>query len=225
MVQTKSTRTAPAGGRLILRLRKICPAIRRVTFSALLCSLLAGCATMSGDECRRADWYDIGRTDGAAGRSASYAQNRAAACAEAGVAIDARRYEQGRSAGLQQYCRPENAFALGASGGTYSGACAPALDAELRRRYSAGRAIHDANKEVKRLQDSVAKKERQLQDTIKEEEKRLRNQNRDEDRRRIRREFSQLRDRMRIEIETLDRELRRARDRLHDAERAGRYLR
>lgn len=197
----------------------------RTLSPVLLCALLAGCAMMNAEECQRADWHALGVKDGAEGRPAVYLQQRVDACTEASVAADTRRYAQGRDEGLQHYCRLENAFPTGASGGTYAGVCPPTVDAEFRRRFSAGRAVHDAGKEVKRIQDRIESRERDMRNSHKEEERRLRDQDRDEDRRRIRREFDQRRDRLRAEIGDLDRDLRRARDRLYDAERAGLYQR
>lgn len=197
----------------------------RTLLPLLLCAQLAGCALMDVEECQSADWHALGVRDGAEGRPDAYLQQRVDACAEAGVAADTRRYAQGRDEGLQQYCRLENAFLAGSHGGTYAGVCPPAVDAEFRRRFAAGRAVHDAKKEVKRLQDRIEGKERDMRNSHKDEERRLRDQDRDEERRRIRREFDQRRDRLRTEIGDLDRDLRRARDRLYDAERAGLYLR
>lgn len=197
----------------------------RAASTFLLCALLSGCAMMSAEECQHADWYALGLKDGIDGRPAAYVQQRVEACAEADVAADSRRYDQGRSEGLRQYCRLENAFSKGTNGGSYGGVCPPAVDAEFRRRFAIGRAAHDAKKEVKRIEGRIEIKERDLRNTYKDEENRLREETRDEDRRRIRREINQRRDRLRAEIDELDRALRRTRDRLFDVERAGLHLR
>lgn len=197
----------------------------RVAVPFLLCTLLTGCATMVTDACRGADWYALGLKDGSEGRPANRIEARAEACAEVGMATDLRRYAEGHANGLRQYCRLENAFSLGASGGNYAGVCPPAVDAEFRSRFAAGRAAHDAKKEVKRIESLIEVKERELRKTHTDEEQRLRAQTRDDERRRIRREFEQRRTRLRADIEELDRKLRRARDRHFDAERSGRHLR
>ena len=197
----------------------------RAAVPLLLSVLLAGCAVMSAEECQRTDWYATGVKDGAEGRSVTFLQQRVDACAEANVAADTRRYAQGHNEGLRQYCRLENAFPLGANGASYAGVCPPAMDPEFRRRFAAGRAIHDAKKDVERIEDRIESKERELRNTYKDEENRLRDRGRDEDPRRIAREYKQRRDRLGTEIDELDRSLRRARDRLFDVERAGLYLR
>lgn len=191
----------------------------------LLSALLSGCAVMSVEECQYADWHSLGIKDGSEGRPLSYVQQRIEACAEAGISTDPDRYAQGREQGLKHYCRPENAFSLGAQGKTYAGVCPAAVDAEFRQRLAAGRAIHDAQKEVKRIEDRIESKERELRHTHQDEETRLRGLKQEDDRRRIQREFKLRRDRLRAEIDELDRALRRARDRLFAAERADFYRR
>ncbi|MFI0460023.1 MAG: DUF2799 domain-containing protein [Candidatus Thiodiazotropha endolucinida] len=68
---------------------------------------------MDKDECRVADWYVIGYEDGAKGHSLSYLGNHRKACANHGIAPDSELYEQGRLAGQNEYCTPQNGFELG----------------------------------------------------------------------------------------------------------------
>ncbi len=163
-----------------------------------LSALLNGCATMSADECKVANWSDVGLRDGLEGAALSKLDARVKDCAEAKVTVDTPRYLQGRDQGLLQFCQIEKAVPLGLKGGSYSGVCPIPVDGEFRRRFRLGRDVFDARQAV-----------RNLESNINGAEDRLRAAPNDEDRRRAR---EALRD--------LDFEIRRARDRQRDAERA-----
>ena len=160
--------------------------------------LLGGCATMTADECKVANWSDIGLRDGVEGAALSRLDARVKDCAEAQVGVDTARYLQGRDRGLLQYCRIENAVPLGLNGKSYDGVCPAPIDSEFRRRFRLGRDVHDTRVAVRNLEGSIGNAE-----------DRLRTAPNDEDRRRAR---EALRD--------LDSDIRRARDRQRDAERA-----
>ena len=161
-----------------------------------VCLWLAGCATMTPNECKSANWGEVGLRDGLEGKALSVLNDRAKDCADAQVAVDTPRYLQGRDQGLVQYCRIENAVPLGLNGKSYDGVCPPAIDAEFRRRFTAGRDVHVARNELRTLESRRGAAE-----------ERLRNAANDDDRRRAR---DALRD--------LDADMRRARDRVRDAE-------
>lgn len=167
--------------------------------ASLLASLcLAGCTTMSPSECKVSDWNDIGLRDGLAGATLSMLDARSRDCAQAGVAVDTQRYLQGREQGLRTYCRIENAIPLGLDGKVYGGVCPATVDAEFRRRVQIGNDVNNLRSRVQSLDLRYPPLER-----------RLREAKSDDDRRRIRGEMSDL-----------DRDLRRTRDHLRDAELA-----
>jgi hypothetical protein len=174
--------------------------ISRVVLSCVLAlsAMLSGCATMSADECRVANWSDVGLRDGLEGAALSRLDYRVKDCAEAKVAVDTPRYLQGRDQGLLQFCHLENAVPLGLKGGNYDNVCPAPAGGEFRRRFKLGREVFDARQAVKNLEGN-----------INGAEDRLRAAPNDEERRRAR---EALRD--------LDFEIRRARDRQRDAERA-----
>ena len=160
--------------------------------------LLSGCATMSADECKVANWSDVGLRDGIEGAALSKMGARVKDCAQAKVAVDTPRYLQGRDQGLLHFCQIEKAVPLGLKGGIYSGVCPVEIDGEFRRRFRLGRDVFDARQTAQNLEGH-----------INGAEDRLRFAPNDEERRRAR---EALRD--------LDFEIRRARDRHRDAERA-----
>lgn len=158
--------------------------------------LIGGCATMSPQECKVADWRDLGLRDGLAGEPLSQLDERVKDCAEAGVTADAAAYRQGRQQGLQSYCQLDNAVRLGLDGKSYQGVCPAAVDAEFRRRRDRGYEVYSARKELGNLES----RRRDL-------EKRLREAKTDQERSKTRDELSEL-----------DRRYGRERDRLRDAE-------
>ena len=170
----------------------------RLFLALALCAGLGGCATMTADECKVANWSDIGLRDGLEGAALSRLDYRVKDCAETRVAVDTARYLQGREQGLLQYCRIENSVPLGLNGKSYEGVCPAPIDAQFRRQFRLGRDVHDARVALRNLEGNIGPAE-----------DRLRTAPNDEDRRRAR---EALRD--------LDSDIRRARDRQRDAERA-----
>jgi hypothetical protein len=121
----------------------------------LLAVLLNGCATLSKDECRVADWRLIGYQDGVAGKSASRVGSYREACAKHAVVPDLTAYQAGREEGLLEYCRPENGYRLGESGHGYPAVCSSATEARFHAAYLAGRDVHLASSLVNRTQAQI----------------------------------------------------------------------
>lgn len=164
---------------------------------------LPGCVTMDPDECKLANWNDVGLRDGLAGAALSLLDSRVKDCAQAQVTVDTPRYLQGRNQGLMSYCRIENAAALGLDGKRYNGVCPAGIDAEFRRRWQIGSDVRDLRERAHSLDHRREPLERHLRDSRSDEERR----------------------KLRNELSELDFALRRARDRLRDAEWALDHLR
>lgn len=170
---------------------------------ASLAALLGGCASMSKDECRSADWREVGYHDGVKGLARSRVEEHTEACAEAGVAVDRKAYFEARDRGILQYCYPPNGMNVGRSGESYRDVCPPNIEPAFLYQYRLGYAVYAAEQRVSQLDSEQHSLESQL-----------RKADKDTDR-------AKLRDRLR----DLDGELRRARDELGwrqaDALRAG----
>lgn len=123
---------------------------------------LQGCATLSKDECRSADWYSIGYEDGLRGQTPIRIADHRKACASAGVTPDLARYTMGREAGLQWYCEPRNGFRLGVRGQSYAGACSAGAEPDFLAAWSAGKEIHASEYEIRRLDKILAVNREQL---------------------------------------------------------------
>ncbi|MCV2352800.1 DUF2799 domain-containing protein [Paucibacter sp. B2R-40] len=180
--------------------------------------LLSSCATMSPEECKVADWGQLGERDGMEGRTLGQLSDRAADCAKVGVSVNTQAYQQGRDLGLRSYCRPDNAVRVGLSGGFYAGVCPPETHAGFLTRYEAARSVWDLRNEVTSLDGRVENLERRLRDVNRGEEKRLADATTDEQRKAVRKAIDDERRDIRNELSENDRRLRRKRDELRSAE-------
>jgi len=158
---------------------------------------LGGCASMTPEECKTADWYEKGMSDGQHGRARAYLEDHVKACSEVGVRPNRERYMAGRDIGIRQYCTPHNGLQEGRRGASYANSCPPELEPAFLARYRAGYEVYRAQQRLDQINQRVQSKQREL-DKAKE----------DKDRSRLRRD---LRD--------LDGDARRARADLYAAER------
>lgn len=169
--------------------------------AAVALLLLSGCASMTPDQCRVADWYQVGVEDGSAGHGAQqklgeYAQD----CAEVGVRPDTARFQQGWETGILRYCTPYTGWSEGTRGRSQQ------LDMCRGRPQEGGfQFALRAGLEVYRTRQSMDSNERE----IRRQEQRLQDKNTTESQRR------EARDRIRY----LDFEQSRLRRTLQDQER------
>ena len=121
----------------------------RLLFAAMVFVALAGCASMSAEECLTADWRAIGYEDGARGAPVSAVSQRRQACAKkAGVTVDMAAYMAGRDRGLVEFCQPSNGYAIGSRGGVYNGVCTGPEEYDFVAAYEAGRRLYTLEREV-----------------------------------------------------------------------------
>ena len=180
--------------------------------------LLASCATMSPEECTRADWGAVGQSDGINGKPLTYLNDRTKDCAKVGVALNTQVYLYGRELGLRNYCRLENAVPLGLNGGTYAGVCPPEIDLLFQYRFQIARGVYDLRSDVRILDGQIDNLERRLRDLHHGEERRLKEAGSDEQRKKLRQTIDDERRHLRGDISEADRRLRRKRDELRSAE-------
>ncbi len=125
-------RSARAGARLVGALAV-----------AISLGTLAGCASLSEDQCRRGDWVGIGQRDGAAGAGPERLAAHAKACQKVGVEPDEAQWRRGWLAGLERYCTGPHGRDVGARGSAYGGVCTGGAEVEFLRGYEIGRQIHN----------------------------------------------------------------------------------
>jgi hypothetical protein len=119
--------------------------------AALLCLAvlaLAGCSSVSKDECLAIDWRTVGYEDGATGQGVERLSSRRQACARHGVVPDLDAYRSGREEGLLEFCQPANGFRVGARGRGYGGACPQHLAPAFTEAYEAGRELWRLERQV-----------------------------------------------------------------------------
>ena len=109
-----------------------------------------------------ADWRAIGYEDGAKGLALSYLGNHRKACAEYGVKPDMERYEQGRLAGLQEYCTPTNGYKLGVEGGRFNPVCKPPLADKFKQAWSQGNEVYNAGSRLKKSERMLNKQQKYM---------------------------------------------------------------
>ena len=140
-------------------------------------SMLTACGTMqdgkpnlgvinrpsvSGDPCRNADWFEVGRVDGLSGIPAN-ASTYVGRCVSLGVAIDDELYTGGWQRGLVDYCTPDRAFDAGRSGESYSGVCPANLEGAFLKRFKLGERISAIEKKNILIESEVDRKLNELQ--------------------------------------------------------------
>jgi hypothetical protein len=108
----------------------------------LIALAIAGCSTMSKNECLSVDWRTIGYEDGTAGYPGDRIAQHRKACAKYGVVPDLALYQAGRDEGLREYCRPTNGYRLGAGGGSYGGVCPADLEPAFTRSFESGHQLY-----------------------------------------------------------------------------------
>ncbi|MGF1784652.1 DUF2799 domain-containing protein [Photobacterium swingsii] len=97
--------------------------MKRALLPITVLTLLSGCASMSPDECKTADWYQVGYQDGVNGNNPSIINDYSKDCAEAGVSADHARWKEGFDKGTILYCSPDNGYQVGIAGKEYYGVC------------------------------------------------------------------------------------------------------
>ena len=132
-------------------------------FALLALSALPGCASMSGDECKLADWYTVGFEDGSRGANAGAIGRHREACAEHGVAPDLHAYQAGRAEGLKEFCRPATGFRLGSGGSSYAGVCPDELETEFLPAYQDGRHLYQLQSQVKAVDAQIRSKNGEME--------------------------------------------------------------
>ena len=123
----------------------------------LLCAtaLLAACASLTEDECRAADWYQIGYADGSEGYSPDRLESHRQACAKIGVSPDAETWFEGRERGLRLYCTPIKAYEVARRGSTMRAGCTAAETRALMPAFDWGRAYWRLEQEIDDIESDI----------------------------------------------------------------------
>lgn len=131
-------------------MNKILPPLAALVFLAL-----SGCASLSEDQCRTADWESIGYIDGSKGYTSGRIGEHSEACGKVGITPDRKLYEEGRGRGLVEFCTGRNGVRIGEQGGMYSGVCPADLEGAFLRGFDTGKDLHDLKERMSRLQSDI----------------------------------------------------------------------
>lgn len=145
--------------------------MRWLLVSIVPCALLVGCVSMTPDDCRFADWYQRGLSDGRDGRSDDRIDDHRRACAKAGIGVDVELWRRGWGEGVRSFCVPRVAWQQGLNNRSYSGACRHLDDAEWRRWYRLGQDAYNTKSERDARQREIDKLEDQLKKSQKDDER------------------------------------------------------
>lgn len=111
----------------------------RAVLPLLALLALGSCASLTEEECRAGDWFQIGIADGAEGRGTDRIEAHRRACADVGVTPDTEAWLRGRERGLRLYCVPRKAYEVGRQGRAIAEGCTPAERARMAPAFEWGR--------------------------------------------------------------------------------------
>lgn len=179
---------------------------------------LAGCSTMSKDQCLAGAWGEKGYADGQAGYPMSRLDDHAKACAKYQVAPNPAAYGSAREDGLRSYCTFERGWEEGRSGNTYYGVCRPQEEQAFLPAYHDGLRLHEVEAAFETAENALNSAEARIanrQDKLEAKERELDGEGlTDQERERIRNRIQEVRG----EIREARRDARDARDALDRAE-------
>ena len=136
--------------------------MKRICVAAAAALWLGGCASMSEEECLLGDWYTVGFADGARGAQAETVGRYRRECAQHGVTVDVATWQDGRAAGLVEFCQPQRGFNLGSRGTQYTGVCPDDLEPEFVAAYRVGSTLHSLRSAVNEVDRRIRTREDEL---------------------------------------------------------------
>jgi len=146
----------------------------KTALAAFALAALAGCETMSREDCLYADWGRIGFDDGAAGRDLGALARRREQCRKFnGLKSDDAAYLAGRADGLARYCTPGNGYREGRDGARYEGVCPAESAGSFLAAYNEGREVYLALERYRRIEGDIFELERALAE-LRDRSRRLR---------------------------------------------------
>lgn len=140
---------------------------------------VSGCSSMTSEECLKADWYQVGYSDGVGGRNPNIIRSYQNDCKDVNVIPEYQQWLNGFERGTVLYCSPDNGYKVGYSGRTYHGVC----DNNFLYKYELGKnarlrddRLKEIDFEIRRLTDkinSTSKDKRKEIKRLKEDRKEL----------------------------------------------------
>ena len=138
-----------------MTIKKLHNKAARIFIAIMLGVLMHGCATMSKDECRQADWYIKGLDDATQGYALDRVVEHGKACARAKITPDMKTYREGHAKGARLYCVPEKGYSEGRRGAAYNGICPPELEGKFLRAYQDGQELYSIQRNIDRMANVI----------------------------------------------------------------------
>ncbi|MNK75932.1 hypothetical protein D3C87_954870 [compost metagenome] len=181
-------------------------------------ALLAGCTTMTREQCLAGAWGEKGYQDGLSGYRTSRLDDHAQACAKFGVEANPGAYLSARDDGLRTYCTWESGFRQGRQGNSYGGVCSLAEERDFLPAYQDGQRIYIVEQAVTSAEsalNSAITRINDREDKLEAKQRELRQDGlTDEQRQRIRERIREVRG----ELQDARRDARQAEEALRYAE-------
>ena len=139
----------------------------------ILCGifLLSGCATLTTEQCKVANWPEIGEKDGRNGYS-NRIEKHQKACAKINIIPDRKLYDQGYQKGLKSYCKPDIIFDRALEGNGGYRVCPSELHSTLKPYHDVANTYYQANVEKEKADKELDKYQDYLLDDKLSTEKR-----------------------------------------------------
>lgn len=119
--------------------------------------VLVSCASIQPEECKTADWEQLGYADAMAGRDsllASYGQD----CGKVGITPNKGLYLRGYDRGEKAFCTYDNGKAVGRRGPFLGKLCdKPSLAEPFNKGYREGLIFYDQQQRIRRQSDEIYK--------------------------------------------------------------------
>ncbi|MBK6868219.1 MAG: DUF2799 domain-containing protein [Burkholderiales bacterium] len=136
---------------------------------ALSVTLVVGCASMTEEQCRTANWLALGQADARNGEMPDFGAARVQNCREKGVVGNLDEWRQGWERGRREVCTPGNASAWAQRERDYTpGFCPPELEPAFMSIYAPARERYKFEKRIRDLEAQLSDRSRQLSDVIRQ---------------------------------------------------------
>lgn len=135
-------------------------------FAALLggAILLAGCATVSREQCEAGDWQALGKAHALQGHSESRLKTVVEDCGRYSIPVDADAYMDGWRSGVRAYCTPRRGFEDGRHGKRPGFSCPADLAMDFDDARRMGLRLKDAEDDVSRQESNLERAQREIDD-------------------------------------------------------------
>lgn len=131
--------------------------------------VLASCASLQPEECKTANWEQLGYADAMKGSDSlltSYGQD----CGKVGITPNKWLYLQGYGRGEKAFCTYDNGKAVGRRGPFHGKMCdKPGLEEPFNKGYREGLIFYDQQQRIRRQNDEIYKSIKEQQERKKQE--------------------------------------------------------